>query len=120
MQMAFVKNRAFYLNLLAIFLILLVAGITTYFPEWFVYESGQIKIYGLLGILLAIGLWRRWSYARIGAILVTLVGMGALTVASMTTNEFYYQRNIIGILLVMIGILLILLSKPLATYHDLK
>ena len=64
MEEKFYKQKGFYLTLLTSILIISISLITQYKKTLFVNETGNIKIFGSWGMLLAIGLLLKWKFVR--------------------------------------------------------
>src|SRR5687768_15885226 len=64
MQRRIYDQKGFYHTLLAAVLVTAVALVTHFRKDLFVYETGNIRFFGSLGILLAIGLLLKWRKVR--------------------------------------------------------
>lgn len=64
MKKRFYYQEGFLSTLLTAILIFSIAIVTEYFKHFFVAETGNIKIFGGLGILLALGLLLKVRYTR--------------------------------------------------------
>lgn len=64
MNEKFYQQKGFYQTLLTSILIISISLITQYKKTLFVQETGNFKIYGSLGMLLAVGLLLKWKFVR--------------------------------------------------------
>lgn len=58
------QQRGFIPTIIIIALITTITLMTSFAKTLFVAESGNIEVYGWVGVLLAFGLIRKWKYAR--------------------------------------------------------
>lgn len=112
------KKDGFYLTLLIALLIVSIALVTQYQKALFVEETGNIKIFGGLGILLAIGLVLRLKYVReiLGAMTLLTVVLTTMTMINIGA-EFYIAY---GILLAALVAILSLLAFSQSVSNYLK
>ena len=108
MNKKFYHQKGFYLTLLTSILIISVSLITQYKKALFVHETGNIKIFGSLGTLLAIGLLLKWKFAREILGVFSLIAFVAIVIIMINTNkEFLISYGILLITLTLIILLLI-------------
>lgn len=118
MKEKFYQRKGFIPTLITAILISAVAIITKQFKTLFVPESGNLKIFGGLGILLAIGLLLRWKYVRqILGVIVLLATAGVGFLAFNVNNEFLLSHLILLVSLIVILYFLIV-SKSVKCYID--
>ncbi len=71
----------------AAFIILAIAILGNFYPELFVAQSGSFQLFGNLGILLAIGLVRKWKHIRAILSVWTFVIMVGLLMGLMVSKS---------------------------------
>ncbi|MGC1239946.1 MAG: hypothetical protein WA874_00085 [Chryseosolibacter sp.] len=64
MQPKIYQQNGFYHTLLVVVLVTAVALVTHFRKDLFVHETGNIRMFGSLGIVLAFGLFLKWRNAR--------------------------------------------------------
>ena len=100
MKPKFYQEKGFYLTLLTSTFIILVAFVTEYYKYLFVHETGNIKIVGSIGVLLAIGLLFKVRYTR--QLLAIIIMFAIFAVVFMMMNlgkEFLLAYSILLLVL---------------------
>ncbi len=119
MTIDFHKQKGFYFNLLASILIISISLITDLRKDLFVHESGNFKIYGGLGTLLAVGLLFRWKFIRHITVISTLIILVLISFLTFSV-EAKFLMSYISLLVVLILLMTLLISKPLKEYMNSK
>ena len=121
MNTKFYQVRGFYPTLLAAILVITIDVITQHFKTLFVGEGGHIKLLGGgIGIILAIGLFLKWKYAR--PILATLVAIGVVVVVFLlfTVSTEYLLAYAILLAAQILTSYLLIFSKDVKYYVEGK
>jgi len=114
MKEKFYQRKGFLPTLFTTVLIIAVAVITDHYKTLFVHETGNIKIFGGLGILLAFGLLLRWKYVR------QILGVFALIATTgITFHIFNVDKEFILSTFILLGGL-ILISYFLIVSESIK
>lgn len=120
MKNKFYQEKGFYHTLLATILVISITLITEYKKTLFVHETGNIKLLGGLGALLAIGLLLKWKYVReILGTLVLMVLFAVIFIMVGTTKEFLLAYSILLTALILI-VYLLFFSKSVKEYSSSK
>lgn len=108
MNKKFYQQKGFYLTLLTSILIISISLITQYKKTLFVQETGNFKIYGSLGMLLAVGLLLKWKFVReILGVLSLIVIASTVWIMLNGNKEFLISYGILLIVLIIVLYLLI-------------
>lgn len=112
------QRKGFVPTLLTTILIIAIAIITKQFKTLFVHESGNLKVFGVLGILLAIGLLLRWKYVRqiLGVIVLLVTALISYRIFNVE-QEFLLSHSILLASLIVIFYFLIV-SKSVKYYIE--
>lgn len=120
MNEALYRQKGFLSTLFTTLLIISIAVATDYFDALFVPETGNIKIFGGIGIILAVGLIFRWKYVRYILGVISFVALFAMIFfISFASEPFILPLSILLAALALITYYL-LFSKSLKTYVDRK
>lgn len=96
MRIKFYQEKGFYLTLLTSIFIILVAFVTEHYKNFFVHDTGNIKIVGGFGILLAIGLIFKVRYTRqLLAIIILFAIIGVIIIMLNSSKEFLLAYSIL-------------------------
>ncbi len=115
MKTKFIKQKGFLLTLLASILLILISEVNNYAKEYFVPETGNFKILGGLGLVLAIGLLLKWRYFRqISAVISGFLMGVAVIFGIFAGSQFFLSYIILATTLLLLFVLL--LSKPVILY----
>ena len=110
-------REGFVPTLIAAILIVFIALITQFRQDLFVEETGNLKIFGSLGILLSLGLVLRWRKMReilSAVVAVALLMMLPVTVVN-ATEKFFVSYLILSVLL-SVTLYLLIFSKSVKHY----
>lgn len=114
------KQKGFYWTLFIALLIISIALITEFKKTLFVHESGTFGIFGIGGIILAIGLVLKWKYVRQILGVISMVWISFLTyLINDPSNEYLLAHGTLIIILVLI-LYLITFLEPLRYYVNHK
>ena len=91
-------SKGFYLTLITAILVTAISLLTEYKQELFVPESGNLKFFGGVGIILSIGLLLKWKYVR--------EILGVLVVFSLFAMAFIFLRSESKFLIPRLGLFL--------------
>jgi hypothetical protein len=112
MKEKFYQKKGFYQSLFTSVLIIAIAVITDRFKTLFVPETGNLKLFGGIGIILALGLLLKWKYVRqILAVLVLIALFAMIFILINTSSEFILNQSILLIALAVASYFLILSSS---------
>jgi hypothetical protein len=114
-------REGFVPTLIAAMLIVSIALITQFRKDLFVEESGSLKVFGTLGILLAVGLVLRWR--RMREIMGVIVGLSLLMMVPilvMTANTRFFFNYVILSILLSVTLYLLIFSKAVKNYISAK
>ncbi len=115
MKTKFIQQKGFLLTLLASILLILISEVNNYAKEYFVHETGNFKILGGLGLILAIGLLLKWRYFRQISAVISGFLMGIVVLIGIfAESQFYLPYIILAATLLLLFALL--LSKPVILY----
>ena len=121
MNNKFYKQKGFLITLITTLLIISIALITEHKKEFFVHENGNIKVFGSIGITLAIGLLLKWRFVReILGFLVLISIIGFIFINIISSNHDFLVANIILILGLIIVFYLLIISKSVKNYMNNK
>jgi hypothetical protein len=96
MKVKFYKEKGFYLTLLTSTFIILIAFVTQHYKNLFVPVTGNIKIIGGIGVLLAIGLLFKVRYTRqLLAIIILFAIIGVISIMLNSGKEFILAYSIL-------------------------
>jgi len=116
MKEKFYLRKGFYSTLFTSILIIAVDIITGYYKTLFVHETGNIKIFGGLGIILALGLLLRWKYTRKILGFIALIATTGIAFHIFNVDkEFILSTSILLGGLILISYFLIV-SKSIKSY----
>jgi hypothetical protein len=107
-------------TLLAAMIIISIVTVTAYQKALFIHETGNIKIFGSLGIVLAIGLVLKWKYVRVilmAALMLLIWSM--ILILFFTDSEFMVSFGILLIAMV-VAFYLITFSPSIKSYYNKK
>lgn len=120
MNQALYRQKGFLSTLFTTLLIIAIAVVTDYFDTLFVPETGNLKIFGGIGIILAVGLIFKWNHVRL---ILSVISAGALIVlilfAGMARDPYIIPRLILSVALAL-STYFLLFSKAVKTYVDRK
>ena len=116
MNQALYRQKGFLSTLFTSLLIIAIAVVTDYFDTLFVPETGKLKIFGGIGIILAVGLIFKWKHVRL---ILSIISVGALIMlipfASMTHEPYIIPRLILSVALAL-STYFLLFSKSVKAY----
>lgn len=116
MNEALYSQKGFRSTLFTSLLIISIAIATEYFDTLFVHETGNIKIFGSIGIVLALGLIFKWRYVRtILSIFSFLALVGSIFMVSDAGEAYLIPRSILLAAIALITYFLIF-SKSVKAY----
>jgi hypothetical protein len=116
MKKVFIYQEGFLSTLLTAVLIFSIAIATEYFQHFFVPETGNIKIFGGIGILLAIALLLKMKYVRQILSVVTFIAMVVvILIIYMAEREFVYAHSTLLVALGLVAYFLVF-SDSVKTY----
>jgi len=116
MNKALYSQKGFWSTLLTSLLIISIAIATEYFETLFVHETGNIKIFGSIGIVLALGLIFKWRYVRTILSVFSFIALLLSILIVFDASEAYLiPRSILLATLALITYLLIF-SKSVKAY----
>jgi len=120
MNKALYSQKGFRSTLLTSLLIISIAIATEYFDALFVHETGNIKIFGSIGIVLALGLIFKWRYVRnILSVFSFIAFAGSIFMVSGASEEYLIPLSILLATLALINYFLVF-SKSVKTYTARK
>jgi hypothetical protein len=120
MNEALYRQKGFRSTLFTTLLIISIAVVTNYFDTLFVPETGNLKIFGGIGIILAVGLIFKWKHVRfILAIIASLGFIACIFMVYSASEQFIIPRLILLATLALITYFL-LFSKSVKTYVKRK
>jgi len=120
MNEALYLQKGFLSTLFTSVLIISIAVATDYFDSLFVPETGKLKIFGGIGIILAVGLVFKWKYVRfILSIIASIAFLGVIAILTVASVQFILPLSILLAALTLITYFL-LFSKSVKTYVDRK
>jgi len=112
MKVKFYQQEGFFTTLITSVLIILIAIITEHFQSLFVPETGRLKLFGDVGIILAVGLLLKWKYVRqILGVLVLIATFGLLFIVTNASSEYLLSQSILLIALALITYFLLFSSS---------
>jgi hypothetical protein len=112
MKEKFYQKKGFYQALFTSVLIIAIEVITGQFKTLFVSESGNLKLFGGIGIILALGLLLKWKYVRqILGVLVLFALFAMIFILINTSREFILNRSVLLIALAVAFYFLIISSS---------
>ncbi|MCW3789150.1 hypothetical protein [Plebeiibacterium sediminum] len=115
MKTKFIQQKGFLLTLLASILLVLITEVNNYAKEYFVTETGNFKILGGLGLILAIGLLLKWKYFRQISAVISGFLMGIVLIFGFSAgSQFLMSYMVLATTLLLLFVLL--LSKPVILY----
>lgn len=101
MKIKFYQEKGFYITLLTSTFIILISFVTEHYKNLFVHETGNIKIVGSIGVLLAIGLLFKVRYTR--QLLAIIIMFAIIAVIFMMINLGKEYMLAYSILLLVLG-----------------
>lgn len=113
MKEVFNQQKAFYWTLLTSLLIIIVSVLTLY--EKNIVGTGNLKVYGSVGTILAIGLLFKVTFIRKILAFISLIGLIGLIFISISSHNLSLSNIGLGITLLVISYLL-LWSKHVYNY----
>lgn len=120
MKQVLYQQKGFLSTVFTALLIIAIAVTTKYFDSLFVPETGNIKIFGGIGVILAVGLIFRLKYIRVIIGFLSLIAvLGMTPLIFMAKEPFILPLSILVAALALINYFL-LFSKSLKTYVDRK
>jgi len=120
MNKALYSQKGFRSTLLTSLLIIAIAIATEYFEALFVHETGDIKIFGGIGIVLALGLIFKWRYVKaILSIFSFMALVGSIFMVSGASEEYLIPLSILLAAIALINYFLVF-SKSVETYTSRK
>ncbi len=115
MNTKFIQQKGFIPTLLASILLIFISEIQHYAKDYFVTETGNFKILGGLGLILAIGLLLKWRYFRQISAVISGFLMGVVVIFGIFAgSKFILSYIILATALLLLFVLL--LSKPVVLY----
>ncbi len=113
-------QEGFLSTLLTTILVFSIAMATEYFKHFFVQDTGNIKIFGGIGILLALGLLLKVKYTRQILSVITFLAI-AMTVFMIywSDKEFVYAHSTLLVALGLVAYFLVF-STSVITYVSRK
>ena len=113
-------QEGFLSTLLTAVLIFLIATATEYFKHFFVHDTGNIKIFGGIGILLAIGLLFKLRFTRYILSVITFIAMIMATLMIYWSDkEFVYAHSTLLVALGLVAYFLVF-SDSVKKYVESK
>ena len=114
MNLYFNKQRGFWLTFLTSFLIISVALVTDLKMDLFVPATGKFRLFGGVGIIIAITLLFKWKYSRHVLGIITVIYLIATIFIAFQNGNRLISFSILSI--VLISVLILLSSKPVNDY----
>lgn len=119
MKLKFYQQKGFVATLIVAIILIVIPIVTDVYEELFVPETGHFKIMGGLTIIIAIGLLAKWKFfwhaAGILSVIILLLAIGMAFVMGMN-----YAMAYVGLIITLIGLLILLQSKPVRIYMGTK
>jgi hypothetical protein len=121
MKKRFYYQEGFISTLLTAVLIFSIAVFTEYFKHFFVHETGNIKIFGGIGILLALGLLLKARYTRYILSVFTFIAivMTLFMIFWSSGKDYIYAHSTLLLALGLVAYFLVF-SKSVKTYVGKK
>tara|TARA_R110001583_G_scaffold21469_2_gene81554 strand:+ start:7674 stop:8036 length:363 start_codon:yes stop_codon:yes gene_type:complete len=120
MKKRFHYQEGFLSTLLTAILFFLIATATEYFKHFFVHDTGNIKIFGGIGILLAIGLLFKVKFTRYILSVITLLAIAmTLFMIFWSGKEFVYAHSTLLVALGLVAYFLVF-SDSVKKYGEKK
>lgn len=120
MAKKFHYQEGFISTLFTAFMIFSIATVTEYFKHFFVHDTGNIKIFGGIGILLALALLLRVRFARYVLSVITLIAIViTLFLIYHAESDFVFAHSTLLLALGLVAYFLIL-SKSVKKYVEKK
>ncbi|MRT94578.1 hypothetical protein [Ancylomarina sp. 16SWW S1-10-2] len=108
MKKQFYNQEGFLSTLFTVVLIFAIAIATEYFDSLFVHDTGHIKIFGGIGVVLAIALLFRLKFVRYILSIITLLAIVAtLFMLYGSGGEFVYAHSVLLVSLSLIAYFLV-------------
>src|SRR5882672_10544373 len=101
MNLKMYQRRGFAQTLVATLLLILVCQIEK-FKYLFVPETGNIRMLGNFGLLLALGMLLRWRYVRVFVGILICIALLALSYVPLPSQEFFLQHRALMFVLTLI------------------
>ncbi len=119
MKIKFIEQKGFIPTLIASILLIFISTVHNYAKDYFVPETGNFKLLGGLGLVLAVGLLLKWKYVRqISAVVSGFLMTTVVIIGIFAGSQFLTSYIILATALLLLFMLL--LSKPVIEYAKSK
>ncbi len=119
MNMKLYQQEGFWATFIAAILLIAIQLVTYYFKEFFVPETGNLKLFGGVGVILAIAL-----IFKVKLVWYVLNVLSFLCLLLVTLIVFWHGQDFllarVVLLIAVLSLFVLLLSKPVKTYVNSK
>lgn len=120
MKNSLYRQKGFWTTFVAAVIIVSIVLVTEYQKQMFVPETGNIKVFGTLGIVLAIGLIFKWRYVREILMTVLMFSIGFIFFVLFNTESQFIVSFGILLTAMIVAFSLIAFSPSVRRYYKKK